>query len=56
MWALDGSRAYVVVRPDAQVSVDASPFFTSDRTAVRAVMRVGLGWPHPAAVVRITLG
>ena len=56
VWALDGSRNYVVLREDATVTVDPSPFFTSDRTAVRAVMRAGLGWAHPAAVVRITVG
>jgi HK97 family phage major capsid protein len=56
VWALDGSRNFVVLRQDATVDIDPSPFFTSDRTAVRGIMRVGIGWPHPAAVVRITLG
>lgn len=56
VWALDGSRNFVVIRQDATVDIDASPFFTSDRTAVRGIMRVGIGWPHPAAVVRISLG
>jgi hypothetical protein len=55
VWALDGSRNYVVIREDATVTIDSSPFFTSDRTAVRPLMRTGLGFPHPAAVVRITV-
>jgi hypothetical protein len=45
-----------VIRKGATVTADPSPFFTSDRTAVRTVMRAGIGWAHPAAVVRITVG
>jgi len=32
-----------------------SVFFTSDRVAVRAVCRVGFAFPHPGAVVKVTL-
>ncbi len=45
--------AVLVVREDAYAVADASPFFTSDRTAVRATMRLGFGFPHESAVVRI---
>ena len=38
---------------DATFDVDSSMFFTSMRLAVRASLRVGFGWPQPAAVVRI---
>jgi hypothetical protein len=42
-----------VVRQDAQVESDRSVFFTSDRVAVRATLRVGFGFPSPAAIVKI---
>lgn len=54
LWALDSSRVFVVVREDATVEADGSPFFTSDRVAVRAVMRVGFAFPQPNAIVKIT--
>ena len=54
VWALDADRAIMVVRSDASVVVDASVFFTSDRVAVRGTLRVGFGFPHPAAFVKIT--
>jgi HK97 family phage major capsid protein len=54
-WALPQQRVYVVVRQDATVDTDGSVFFTSDRVAVRAVMRVGFGYPQPAALVKIAL-
>lgn len=53
VWGLDSSRALLVVRDDAEVVADRSVFFTSDRVAVRATMRVGFGFPHAAAVVKI---
>jgi hypothetical protein len=34
--------------------VDTSRYFESERVAVRGVMRVGFGFPHPGAVARIT--
>ncbi len=56
VWGIPASRSYVVVREDATIDVDASPFFTSDRTAVRATLRVGFAFPHAAALVKITVG
>ncbi len=55
VWALDGSRTWIVVREDATVETDKSVFFTSDRVAVRAVCRVGFAFPHPASICKITL-
>lgn len=55
VWGIPGDRVAVVVREDAEVTSDASVFFTSDRVAVRAILRAGFGFPHPAAVVKITL-
>lgn len=55
VWAIPEDRVHVVIRDDAEVTSDRSVFFTSDRIAVRATMRVGFGYPHPAAIVKITL-
>ncbi len=55
-WGLDGSRTWLVVREDATVEADRSVYFTSDRVAVKATMRVGFGFPHPQSVVRVGTG
>ena len=55
VWGLPQARVVVVIREPAEIETDSSPFFTSDRVAVRAILRVGFGFPHEAAVVKITL-
>lgn len=55
VWALDSSRVWLVVREPATVETDRSVFFTSDRVAVKAIMRVGFGFVHPQAVVKISV-
>jgi hypothetical protein len=52
---VNASRVYVYVRSGSQVETDKSVYFTSDRVAVKAAVRVGLGFPHPARVVRMRL-
>ena len=54
LWAVDSSAVWLVLRDDASVDVDHSVYFTSDRVAVRAKMRVGFGFVHPASVVKVT--
>lgn len=56
IWGLPSDRVYLVVREDAEVEVDGSVFFTSDRSAIRAKMRVGFCFPHEAAIIKIELG
>jgi HK97 family phage major capsid protein len=53
VWAIPQQFSFVVVREDAEVGVDTSAFFTSDRIGIRATLRVGIGWPHEAAIVKI---
>jgi HK97 family phage major capsid protein len=53
-WALDADRVMMVVREDATVTTDSSVYYTSDRVAVRGTLRVGFGFVHAAAVVKIT--
>jgi HK97 family phage major capsid protein len=55
IWGMSAARVTTVVRRDAEVKADRSVFFTSDRVAVRATCRVGFGFPHTAALVRIRL-
>lgn len=53
IWGVAAARNFTVLRTDVQVVADASAFFTSDRVAVRATMRVGFGFPTPRAVAKI---
>ena len=53
-WAIPRDRVFIVIRTDAKVEVDRSVFFTKDSVAVKATMRVGIGFPHPLALVKIS--
>ncbi|WP_017555214.1 phage major capsid protein [Mycobacteroides abscessus] len=53
IWAVDSSRLFVVVRQDADLVVDSSRYFESDRLGIRTTMRIGFGYPHEQAIVRI---
>ncbi|QQZ15229.1 MULTISPECIES: phage major capsid protein [Rhodococcus] len=53
VWSLPLQRTVLGLRKDVEVVTDTSAFFTSDRTAVRAVMRAGIGFPHAAAIVKV---
>ena len=55
IYGVAAERNFVVLRTQAEVIADGSVFFTSDRVAVRATMRVGFGFPTPKAVARIAL-
>lgn len=55
VWAVSKPYSVVVLRNDADVQVDSSAFFTSDRTAIRCTLRVGFAFPHPLALGRIRL-
>jgi HK97 family phage major capsid protein len=53
IWAIPRSRVYLVIRENTTLEVDRSAYFSSDRIGVKAVMRVGFGFPHEAALVRM---
>lgn len=55
VWGLPKVRVIVVRRNDVDLQVDKSAYFTSDRTAIRATMRVGFGFTQAAAVQKIAL-
>ena len=50
----DATRVWLVLRDDTTVKADRSVFFTSDRVAVKATMRIGFGLVHAASVVKVT--
>lgn len=54
VWGIPKDRVVVALRDDTRLEVDRSVFFTSDRVAVKATMRVGFAFPHPAAVIKIS--
>lgn len=54
IWGIPASKVFVVIREDVRLDVDRSAFFSSDSVAIRATMRAGFAFPHPAAVVHIT--
>lgn len=54
IWALPQNSVHTVVRKQAEVKVDGSVMFTSDRAAFRGVMRVGFAFTHEAGIVKIT--
>jgi HK97 family phage major capsid protein len=55
LWAIDSAGVWLVVRDDATVEADHSIYFTSDRVAVKASLRAGFGFVHPASVVKVSL-
>ncbi|BBY15763.1 phage major capsid protein [Mycolicibacterium litorale] len=54
VWGISQPYAHMVIREQAEVESDKSVFFTSDRVAIRAILRIGFGFPAPATIVRIT--
>lgn len=53
IWALPKSHTFVAIRQGATVEADRSAYFSSDQTALRAVMRIGFGFSYPASVVKV---
>jgi HK97 family phage major capsid protein len=55
IWGLAAARNTVIMRNLVEVAVSADAYFNSDQIAVRATMRVGIGFPTPKAVAKIAL-
>lgn len=53
IYGIPQSRAFYVIREDAEVITDSSVLFTSDSLAIRGVLRVGFGLPQPEAIIRV---
>lgn len=56
IWGIPKDRTFLVRRSDVDLQIDRSAYFTSDRTAIRATMRVAFAFAHAAAIQKITLG
>ncbi len=55
VWGIPQPHSIFVIRQDATVVTDTSVYFTSDRVAVRATLRVGFGFTFPGAVVKVAI-
>ncbi|MGK4187795.1 phage major capsid protein [Rothia koreensis] len=55
IWGIDPAFSHVVIRDDVAISVSEDVAFNTDQVAVKARMRVGFGFGHPASLVKISL-
>lgn len=55
IWGLDAVQTLTILREDVQLAVSNDAYFSSDRIAIRASMRVGFGFPQPKSTVKITI-
>lgn len=55
VFAVDKSRIFSVVREDTTLAVSPDAFFSSDRIALRATMRIGFAVASAATIVQITV-
>ncbi|MBS1695145.1 MAG: phage major capsid protein [Actinobacteria bacterium] len=51
-WGIPKDRVVTVLRKDAEVTRSKDSGFYNDALDVRAITRVGIGFLHPAAVIR----
>lgn len=55
MWLVARDKAFVVLRTNPKVIAHSSAYFSSDRTAIRYILRVGFGLPHQQAITRVII-
>lgn len=55
LWGVPARAVYTVIREDVTVESSAEAYFSSDRTGVRAIARIGFAFVNPAAIVKITV-
>jgi HK97 family phage major capsid protein len=53
IYALDGSRVFTILRKDVELEVSTQVYFTSDRVAIRGIIRVGFAYPSHKSIVKI---
>lgn len=54
VWGIPQSRSLLVQREGAELVADRSVYFTSDRVAIRGIMRLTFAFPDEAAIQRVT--
>lgn len=55
LWIVDAASVHTVIREDVSVESSRDAYFSSDRVAIRATMRVDFGFSHPDRVVKLTI-
>lgn len=55
IWGIPKTASIISIREDAEVTADHSAFFTSDRVAIRGILRVGFGFINEPAIVKVTI-
>lgn len=55
LWIVDANSIHTVIREDVTVESSRDAYFSSDRVAIRATMRVDYGFSHPDRVVKLTI-
>ncbi|MFK4759659.1 phage major capsid protein [Microbacterium sp. ZW T5_45] len=55
IWGVDPTYAKVILRKDVDIDTSEHAAFTRDAVLIRAVMRLGFGFPHPKALSRILI-
>lgn len=56
VWGIPSAASLFVRRTEARIETSDQQFFSSDRLAIRAIMRVGWGFINPPAIMKITAG
>ena len=56
LWIVDSSTIHTVIREDVSVESSRDVYFSSDRVAIRATMRIDYGFSHPDRIVKLTIG
>lgn len=54
VWGIPQSRSLLIHREGAELAVDRSVYFTSDRVAIRGIMRLTWAFPDEAAIQKVT--
>lgn len=55
IWAIPAEYVHLVIRQDAQLEMSREMLFNSDQVAIRGTMRVGFGFTHSQAIVKINV-
>jgi HK97 family phage major capsid protein len=53
VWAIPSAKVVIALADDVRLEVDRSRYYKSDRVGIKATMRVGIAFSHPAAIVRL---
>lgn len=54
VWGIPDGRVVAAIREDATITRDESVYFTSDRIAIRATLRMTFIYPDPGSILKIT--